>query len=51
MRSILRLDYEIVLEVATDLILNSGERQTTQPGDVAVQRGTMYVWKNPSSKE
>ncbi|GJC89579.1 hypothetical protein ColLi_12417 [Colletotrichum liriopes] len=40
------LDFGIVLvgELACDL--DSGERRTLKPGDVAIQRGTMHQWLN-----
>lgn len=45
------LDYGIVLEGTIELVLDSGERQPMQRGDVAVQRATMHAWKNPSETE
>lgn len=45
------LDYGVVLEGSIELVLDSGERQLMQRGDVAVQRGTMHAWNNPSRTE
>lgn len=45
------LDYGIVVEGTVELHLDSGEVQTLGRGDVAVQRGTMHAWKNPSQTE
>lgn len=45
------LDYGCVLEGAVELLLDSGERRTMKRGDVAVQRGTMHQWINPSKTE
>lgn len=43
------LDYGVVLEGEMEMILDSGEVVTLKRGDVAVQRGTMHAWKNPSA--
>ena len=45
------LDYGVVLEGEVDLILDSGEVKRMKRGDVAIQRGTMHAWKNPSETE
>lgn len=45
------LDYGVVLEGSIELVLDSGERQLMQRGDVAVQRATMHAWNNPSKTE
>ncbi|GES57023.1 cupin domain protein [Aspergillus terreus] len=45
------LDYGIVLEGEVDMILDSGEKRRLQRGDIAVQRGTMHEWQNPSTTE
>ena len=42
------LDYGIVLEGEIELVLDSGEKKTMMPGDVAIQRGTMHAWRNMS---
>lgn len=43
------LDYGVVLEGEIELILDSGETRSLRRGDVAVQRGTMHAWRNPST--
>lgn len=45
------LDYGIVMEGEMELILDSGEVHLMKRGDVAVQRGTMHAWRNPSQTE
>ncbi|KIW30687.1 uncharacterized protein PV07_06406 [Cladophialophora immunda] len=45
------LDYGIVIEGSIELILDSGERQLLQRGDVCVQRGTNHAWRNPSKTD
>ncbi len=45
------LDYGVVIEGAVELVLDSGEVRTLQRGDVAVQRGTMHLWRNASKTE
>lgn len=42
------LDYGVVMEGEMELILDSGEVHLMTKGDVAVQRGTMHAWRNPS---
>ncbi|EOA81562.1 hypothetical protein ACJQWK_10469 [Exserohilum turcicum] len=42
------LDYGVVLEGELELVLDSGEVQKMKRGDVAIQRGTMHAWRNPS---
>ncbi|KAI4745508.1 hypothetical protein E4T50_04158 [Aureobasidium sp. EXF-12298] len=45
------LDYGIVIAGEIELVLDSGERQTMRPGDIAVQRATMHSWKNASESK
>lgn len=45
------LDYGVVLEGEVEMILDSGEVRKMQRGDIAIQRGTMHAWKNPSKTE
>lgn len=45
------LDYGIVVEGSIELILDSGEKQLLQRGDVCIQRGTNHAWRNPSKTE
>lgn len=42
------LDYGVVLEGEVELLLDSGEKRMLKRGDVAIQRGTMHAWRNPS---
>lgn len=42
------LDYGILINGELDCVLDSGERRSLKPGDVAIQRGTMHAWVNPS---
>ncbi|KAE8356101.1 hypothetical protein BDV28DRAFT_127667 [Aspergillus coremiiformis] len=45
------LDYGIVLEGRMEMWLDSGEMRVLKRGDIAVQRGTMHEWRNPSEGE
>jgi len=45
------IDYGIVIEGQIESILDSGEKQLMQRGDVMVQRATMHAWRNPSKTE
>ncbi|KEF58413.1 uncharacterized protein A1O9_06339 [Exophiala aquamarina CBS 119918] len=45
------LDYGVVIEGEMELILDSGEVHLMKKGDVAIQRGTMHAWRNPSSTQ
>lgn len=45
------LDYGVVLEGEVELILDSGETRLMKRGDLAIQRGTMHAWRNPSKTE
>ncbi len=47
------LDYGVVLEGEIELLLDAEDQapQRMGRGDVAVQRGTMHAWKNPSKTE
>lgn len=40
------LDYGIVIDGTTELILDSGETKVLGKGDVFVQRGTAHSWRN-----
>lgn len=42
------LDYGVVLEGSVELLLDSGEKVLMHRGDVAVQRGTLHGFRNPS---
>ncbi|KAK0732243.1 hypothetical protein B0H67DRAFT_566968 [Lasiosphaeris hirsuta] len=45
------LDYGVVVEGEMELVLDSGETRLLRRGDLAVQRGTMHVWRNASATE
>lgn len=45
------IDYGIVLSGAVELELDDGAVTTARAGDVIVQRGTIHLWRNPSSTE
>ena len=45
------IDYGIVLSGQVELELDDGVRTLLGPGDIAVQRGTMHLWRNPSDTE
>ena len=40
------IDYGIVIDGGTELLLDSGESKMLRKGDVFVQRGTAHSWKN-----
>ncbi|KAL4981032.1 hypothetical protein BDW66DRAFT_2333 [Aspergillus desertorum] len=45
------LDYGIVIEGEIEMQLDSGETRLLKKGDIAVQRGTMHAWYNPSETQ
>lgn len=45
------VDYGIVVEGQIESVLDSGETQLMERGDVMVQRATMHAWRNPSKTE
>ncbi|CAH0039858.1 unnamed protein product [Clonostachys solani] len=45
------LDYGVVISGTVELELDAGEKRLLYPGDVAVQRGTIHSWHNPSQTE
>ncbi len=45
------LDYGIVLAGLLELELEDGVKTLLHPGDIVVQRGTMHLWRNPSTHE
>ncbi|KAF7561474.1 hypothetical protein G7046_g2650 [Stylonectria norvegica] len=45
------LDYGVLLEGSIMMELDDGHQMTLAPGDVAIQRATNHVWKNPSSTQ
>lgn len=44
------LDYGVVVDGVTELLLDSGESKVLRRGDVFVQRGTAHSWKNMTSE-
>ncbi|KAJ5308820.1 hypothetical protein PENANT_c013G02464 [Penicillium antarcticum] len=44
------LDYGVVIDGTTELILDSGEKKLLKKGDVFVQRGTAHSWRNMAEK-
>ncbi|OBT40299.1 hypothetical protein VE00_09655 [Pseudogymnoascus sp. WSF 3629] len=40
------LDYGVIVDGITELVLDSGERKTLKKGDVFIQRGTAHSWRN-----
>lgn len=44
------LDYGVVVDGVTELVLDSGESKMLRKGDVFVQRGTAHSWKNLTSE-
>ena len=45
------LDYVIQISGTIELSMSNGETRTLYPGDIAIQRGTLHAWSNPSSTE
>jgi quercetin dioxygenase-like cupin family protein len=45
------LDYGVVIEGEMELVLDSGETRLMRRGDMAIQRGTMHAWRNPSATD
>lgn len=44
------IDYGVVLDGVSELVLDSGERKTLKRGDIFVQRGTAHSWRNLTSE-
>ncbi len=42
------LDFGVVIEGVIEMHLDSGEVHILTVGDIAIQRGTMHAWRNPS---
>lgn len=40
------LDYGVIIDGSTELVLDSGEKTILKKGDVFVQRGTAHAWRN-----
>lgn len=45
------LDYGVVVDGTTELVLDSDEKKTLKKGDVFVQRGTAHAWRNITEKK
>ena len=45
------LDYGIVISGSVELELDDGNVTLLNAGDIAVQRGTIHLWRNPSNTE
>lgn len=45
------LDYGVVVDGTTELVLDSGETKVLKKGDVFIQRGTAHAWRNLTKKE
>jgi len=43
------LDFGIVLAGEVELELDDGVKTTVGPGSIVVQRGTIHLWRNPST--
>ena len=43
------LDYSVILEGKVKLVLDSGATRLLKRSDIAGQRGTNHVWRNPST--
>lgn len=44
------LDYGVIIDGTTELVLDSGEKKLMAKGDVFVQRGTAHSWRNMTEK-
>lgn len=44
------LDYGVIIDGTTELVLDSGEKKVLSKGDVFVQRGTAHSWLNVTEK-
>ncbi len=45
------IDYGIVISGEVELELDDGRVTRLGPGDIVVQRGTIHLWRNPSTTE
>lgn len=45
------LDYGVVIDGTTELVLDSGQKKLLKKGDVFVQRGTAHAWRNMTEKK
>lgn len=44
------LDYGVIIDGTTELVLDSGEKRIMAKGDVFIQRGTAHAWRNTTGK-
>jgi quercetin dioxygenase-like cupin family protein len=44
------LDYGVIIDGTTELVLDSGDKRLMRKGDVFVQRGTAHSWRNVTEK-
>ena len=51
MHKTVSLDYGVVLEGHVELVLDSGDTQVMERGDICIQRATMHAWRNVSYTE
>ncbi|KAK4069554.1 uncharacterized protein Triagg1_6978 [Trichoderma aggressivum f. europaeum] len=45
------LDYGVVIDGTTELVLDSGEKKTLRKGDVFIQRGIAHAWSNLTKRD
>ena len=45
------IDYGIILSGEVELELDAGATTRLGPGDIVVQRGTIHLWRNPSTSQ
>ena len=45
------IDYGIILSGEVELELDDGATTRLGPGDIVVQRGTIHLWRNPSTSQ
>jgi len=45
------VDYGVIINGTTELVLDSGQKKSLKQGDVFVQRGTAHAWRNTTEKE
>lgn len=44
------LDYTVIMDGTTELVLDSGEKKILKKGDIIIQRGTAHAWRNVTEK-
>jgi quercetin dioxygenase-like cupin family protein len=45
------IDYGIILSGQVELEVDNGAKTLLDPGDIVVQRGTIHLWRNPSTTQ